>query len=310
MVAAVPHATHVWRFQPHPEVWLLLVALVGLYLWAIRVVGRKVVTDGPVISGRQKAAGVTAIVLLWLASDWPVHDIGEQYLYSVHMVQHTLLSLIIPPLALIATPRWLADLVLGDGRVRAVVRAASRPLIAGIAFNLTVMLTHWPVLVNASSSNGALHYGVHVLVVVTGLMMWMPICGPIAEWRMTPPAQMVYLFLMSVIPTIPGGWLTFADGAVYQVYDTSTRAYGITVQDDQQAAGVIMKLFAGGYLWTLITIMFFRFALGHQREEEALSRAARLPAAPAADGPLTFEAVEEAFASSAPPAEPGRSARS
>lgn len=310
MLAAVPRATDVWSFRPHPEVWLLVLALIGLYLWAVRVVGRKVVTEGPVLTGRQKAAGITAIVLLWLASDWPMHDVGERYLYAVHMVQHTLLSLVVPPLALIATPRWLADLILGDGRVRRVIRTMSRPVVAGVAFNATVILTHWPVLVNNSATNGILHYGVHVLVVFTALMMWMPVCGPISEWRMTVPAQMVYLFLMSVIPTIPGGWLTFAEDAVYKAYDTPTRAFGIGVQDDQQAAGVFMKLFAGGYLWTLITIMFFRWALRHQREEEALDRASRLPVTvPDRTAPLTYEAVEEAFASSAPPAEPGTPTR-
>ena len=74
-----------------------------------------------------------------------------------------------------------------------------------------VVLTHWPVLVNNSVKYGALHYGVHVLVLTASLAMWMPVCGPIKEWRQSLPAQMVYLFLMSVIPTVPGAWLTFAE---------------------------------------------------------------------------------------------------
>lgn len=315
-------AVDVWRFQVHPEVWLLVGGLVALYVYAVRVVGPKVVPEGqPVVTGRQRAAAITGIVLLWLASDWPVHDIAEEYLYVVHMVQHTILTLVVPPLALIATPRWLADLVLGPGRVRRVVRIASLPVVAGVAYNVAIMGGHWPALVNASVEIGPLHYVVHVVLVATAVMMWMPICGPIAEWRISPPAQMVYLFLMSIVPTVPGGWLTFADNAVYSAYDTPQRAFGISVIDDQQAAGAFMKIVAGGWLWVVITGMFFVWAFRHQREEAARDRArlARVPVpagtAPApeegdtggdaaTDSALTYEHVAQAFAETDPPPEP------
>ncbi len=313
VVLAVEAAPDVWRVQLHPEVWLLIASLVALYLYAVRVVGPKVVPEGePVLSRRQKAAAVTAIVALWVASDWPMHDIAEEYLYVVHMVQHTLLTLVVPPLALLATPRWLADLVLGHGRARRFIRLASLPVVAGIAYNASILAGHWPALVNASVANGPLHYTVHVILVFTALMMWMPVCGPIAEWRMGPPAQMVYLFLMSVVPTVPGGWLTFADNAVYTAYDTPLRAFGISVIDDQQAAGVFMKVVAGGELWAIITAMFFVWAFRHQREEEALDRAARqrsaipvpTPAGAEGEAPLTYETVAQAFADTDPPPEP------
>jgi putative membrane protein len=316
VLAAIPESVGVWRFHAHPEVWLLVGSLAVLYVWAARVVGPKVVPAGqPVLTRRNKGAALAGIVLLWVASDWPMHDIGEQYLYAVHMVQHTLLTLIVPPLALLATPRWLADLILGQGRVRRVIQLASLPVVAGVAYNAMVMAVHWPALVNASVSNGIVHYVVHVVLVFTALMMWMPVCGPIEEWRMGIPAKMIYLFVMSIVPTVPGGWLTFAENAVYSSYDTPTRAFGISVQDDQQAAGVFMKLFAGSWLWFLITCQFFVWAFRHQREEDELDRAARRPVPPPEDAasddpaedetPLTYEAVARAFAATAPAPEPG-----
>lgn len=310
-VLSVAETPDVWRFAPHPEVWLLVASLAVLYVGAVRVVGPKAVPDGePVVTRRQIAAAVAGLVLLWVASDWPVHDIGEQHLYVVHMVQHTLLTLVIPPLTLLATPRWLADLVLGQGRVRRFIRMAALPVVAGVAYNAMIMAVHWPDLVNASVSNGALHYVVHVVLVFTAVMMWMPVCGPVSEWRISPPAQMIYLFLMSIVPTVPGGWLTFAEGAVYSSYDTALRPFGISVQDDQQMAGVFMKLVAGGELWTIITAMFFVWAFRHQREEAQLDAAARERAAAARaamgdeDAPLTFDTVSRAFAATEPAPEP------
>lgn len=320
MLASVPEAAGVWRFQIHPEVWLLIGGLTVLYVWAARVVGPKVVPAGePVLTRRNIGCAIAGIVLLWGASDWPMHDFGEEYLYAVHMVQHTLLTLVVPPLALLATPRWLADLILGQGKVRRVIRLASLPVVAGVAYNAMVIASHWPTLVNGSVDNGVVHYLVHVVIVFTALMMWMPVCGPIEEWRMGIPAKMIYLFCMSVVPTVPGGWLTFAENAVYSSYDTPTRAFGISVQDDQQAAGVFMKLAAGSWLWFLITCQFFVWAFRHQREEAELDRAtrpapARTPAPSAVarptdepaldDEPLTYEAVAEAFAATAPAPEP------
>ena len=75
--------------------------------------------------------------------------------------------------------------------------------------------------------------------------MWMPVCGPLPELRFALPAQMVYLFLQSIIPTVPAGWLTFAEGVVYQSYDVLPRVWGISVTDDQQMAGLIMKVGGG-----------------------------------------------------------------
>ena len=46
----------------------------------------------------RSAAFVAAIALLWFAADWPMHDIGENYLYSVHMLQHMIFSYFVPPL--------------------------------------------------------------------------------------------------------------------------------------------------------------------------------------------------------------------
>ena len=61
--------------------------------------------------------------MLWAASDWPMHDIGEQYLYSAHMLQHMMLSYFLPPLVLLATPEWLLRVL--DRRRPPVRRPAS-----------------------------------------------------------------------------------------------------------------------------------------------------------------------------------------
>jgi putative membrane protein len=250
-----------WRWQPHPEVWLLVAAVITSYVYAVRVIGPKAVAPGvPVVTRAQVSCFVLAVTVLWLAADWPMHDIAEEYLYSVHMTQHILLAFVLPPLALLATPEWLARLVVGSGRVGRGFYQLARPLPAAILFNGLALLLHWQVLVNASVSNALLHYVLHVGVVSTGLLLWIPVCGPFPERRLSHPGQMLYLFVTSIVPTVPAAWLTFADGAVYSAYDIPARLWGVSVTTDQQVAGLIMKLGAGGFLWVIITMRFFQWA--------------------------------------------------
>jgi putative membrane protein len=211
------------------------------------------------------------------------------------MVQHMILSYFVPPLVWLATPAWLFDVVVGRGWVRSLVRFLSRPPIAGVLFNLVVMITHIPALVNRSVSNGPLHYSLHVLVVTSALLMWLPVLGPNKSWQIGYGGKMIYLFLMSVVPTVPAAWLTFAEGVVYKHYDIPVRVWGLTATVDQQVAGAVMKTGGGIFLWTVITYMFFKRFMARFSAEQSYKQPA-----------LTYEEVAEAFEKTPAVTEPQR----
>ena len=293
MLAEVTEFVSPWRFQRHVEIWLLMAVVIGSYTYAIRVIGPRAVGKGVIVTRRQITAFSAGAALMWIATDWPIHDISEEYLYSVHMVQHMTLAYFVPPLMLIATPQWLFRAIFGDGAGRKVMRYLAWPPVAGVLFNLVVMVLHIPALVNQSVSNGPLHYGLHVILIVTALLMWMPICSPDPSLRIGYGGKMIYLFMMSVIPTVPAAWLTFADNAVYKHYDIAVRVWGLSVQTDQQLGGAVMKTFGGMYLWSIIVVIFFRrFIRGFFSE------------AGYKEQPLTFSDVEAAFDKTTPPNEP------
>ena len=254
-----------WRYQWHPEVWVLVGFLTGSYIYMVRVIGPKAVAPGkPVVTRFNIGCFIGAMVMLWVASDWPIHDIGEEYLYSAHMVQHMMLSYFLPPLVLMATPEWLLRVLVGNGKFYRGVAFMCTPVIAAVVFNAVIIITHIPGVVTASVDNGPLHYSLHFAVVMSSLLMWMPVVGPFQELQMRPLGKCIYLFLQSLVPTIPAAWLTFADGAVYETYDTPIRVWGLSVQHDQQLAGAIMKTGGGIFLWTIIIFLFFkRFAGGY-----------------------------------------------
>lgn len=308
VVEPAPVGFSPWKFQFHPEVWFMMICLIGGWIYMVRVIGPKVVPPGqPVVSRRNLIAFLVAMPVLWVASDWPLHDISEDYLYSAHMLQHMALSYFVPPLVLIATPTWMARLVLGDGALYRATKWLTKPVVAAVLFNVVVLFTHIPVIVNTSVAEGPFHYSVHVLVFTSSLLMWGPVCGPIPEFRIGPAQTMAYLFVQSIVPSVPAGWLTFAEGPIYQVYDRPIRLWGLSITDDQQLAGAIMKTGGGIFLWTIIILLFAkRFAARHHTEYD-YRRASRSASSPDANtggsdggGVLTTEDVEAAFAKSSP----------
>ncbi len=283
-----------WRFQPHPEVWVLVVGLGALALYVSRVIAPKIATDGPAITARQRRCFRAALVVLWLAADWPMHDIAEQYLYSAHMVQHLLITVVVPPLLLMSIPEWLARLVVGSGtRFARVLPYVTGAIVAGVVYNALVALTHWEAVVNLSADSAPFHYFMHVLLVSSSLLAWNLIVGPLPELRLSPPGQMIFLFTMTIIPTVPAGWLTFAEKPVYSTYDTAERLWGISVISDQQTAGAIMKVVAGLYLWVIITLLWSRWSAKQRGTDQRTIVSSQ---------PLTYEQVTAAFEHAPAPA--------
>jgi putative membrane protein len=201
-------------------------------------------------------------------------------------------------------------ILIGDGRLYSVVRWFTRPVTAAVIFNAVVMLTHVPGMVNGSVANPVLHYTLHVLLVVTSLLMWMPVLGPFPELRMGPGAASIYLFLQSVVPTVPAGWLVFAEGVVYSSYgEQVVRLWGIDATTDQQIAGAIMKIGGAIFLWSVVVYYFFRKFAAPYRTDNSYRRGERIPSAEIVghdDIPLTTADVERAFATAPAPSEPGR----
>ncbi len=244
------------------EAWALVGTLVAAYVVALRRHGGRGATGG------QIAAFLAGAATLLVASNWPVHDVAEGYLYSVHMVQHLLLTLVVALLLLAGTPAWMARNVIGRGSGAAMrlVRSLSRPVTGLIQFNLVLVLSHWPVVVEATVRYHFLHFVAHAVLLASAVLMWMPVASPLPEIRrIKPPAQMLYLFLQTIVPTVPASFLTFNDRPLYGIYAELPRLWGVSALTDQQTAGLIMKIVGGLFLWGVIAAIFFRWYATEER---------------------------------------------
>jgi putative membrane protein len=279
--------TDPWRYNLHPEAWLIVVACAAAYWYAVNRIGPQVVRRGEkVVTRRQVLCFGSGLAVLYVASSWPVHDWAEDYLFSVHMFEHLLISLVAPPLLLLGIPGWLTRWTLRPRWAAGSVRVLARPLVAAVLFNTVIAVSHAPFWVDATLYHHYLHFWSHLLLFGVSMLMWFPVVNTVPEFpRLSRPLKMLYLFLQSVIPNVPVAFLTLSTGVVYTYYAHVPRPFGWTALGDQQAAGAVMKVGGTFLIWGVIVVVFFRWYAEQERFDAASRKATRLAAGPLAPRP-------------------------
>ena len=123
---------------------------------------------------------LAGVLLLLLDLVSPIDTLGDQYLFSAHIVQHFLLALVIPPLLLLGTPAF----DLGPSADWNASSASRR--YPGCSASARCSAWHIPALFNAALANDGLHIFQHLSFLITGTIFWWPILGPLEERRLPP----------------------------------------------------------------------------------------------------------------------------
>lgn len=234
-----------WNLEPAVVLPLALAVIVWL-----RLVGR---VDGahpanPVPRRRTVAflagLGVIAIALMSGIDTW------DTTLFSVHMVQHLLLTLVAAPLIALGAPiTLLLRAATPDVRRRLIlpilhsriVRIVSFPVVAWLLFAGVMWGTHFSPLFDASLENPLIHDLEHALYLGAGLLFWWPAVGlDPSPWRMPHPVRAMYVFLQMPQNTFLAVTILNSSVVLYPHYATLGRGWGPSVLDDQQMAGGIM----------------------------------------------------------------------
>ncbi|HEX5502584.1 MAG TPA: cytochrome c oxidase assembly protein [Thermomicrobiales bacterium] len=256
-----------WPF--YPSIVLGLALLTGAYLLAITRWRDRFPGAAPVSAGRI-AAFLGGVCALFLALQSPLDEIGDDYLFFVHMVQHLLLTLIAAPLLLYGTPDWLLrPVVVRLPALLRVGRALTRPLPAFALFNVVFIAYHIPGILDLVQSSEAIHAATHVLFIATAVITWWPVLGSLPELPRIPyPAQMLYLAGQTLPGMLLGAILTFAPVVLYQPYATTPRLWpAITPLADQAISGLIMWVGGGTFFLFVFALVFFRWAQLSEAQE-------------------------------------------
>jgi putative membrane protein len=257
-------AAWTWEWQPYPGVWLFVAALAALY---VRLAWE---TAPPRTEGWRRPLGVLGLALTWATLDWPIGPLGAGYFASVHAAQFLLLAFVVPPLLLLGVdPRRWSRLA---GRAGPALRLLTHPLVAAPVFNLVVLATHLPSVVDRAMATQLGAFAIDTAWLGVGLWFWWPIVAPVPARRGGAPARIGYLFVGSLIHTALGMWLLLSSRPVYGVYELAPPVGGRSAMADQAFAGGLMELVGFLIILSAIAVLFFSWA----REEEDSMTARRV----------------------------------
>ena len=232
-----------WQFDP-----VLLGSLLTLVVGYGLAVGplRSRLAPGTPFPTRKALIFASAILITYLTEGSPLHDLSERYLLSAHMVQHLLITYFCAPLLIWGTPDWILRPLLLNRYVYPVAKIVTRPVVAAFGFALFLSLWHIPAIYDAGLRNSTLHHTQHVLFLIVSLINWWPLMSTLPELpRLHYGSQIVYLFVTSTVLQLPlFAIITFSGEVFYSTYALAPRIVALTAAEDQQLAGVVMKVLA------------------------------------------------------------------
>jgi putative membrane protein len=268
------------RWTVHPSTVLGIGALGALYLWRARAgfgtrhsaldTRRRHAAEPPSAeppSAAQRLCFGAGLLVLFAALNGPIHDLSDYYLFSAHMVQHLLLTMVVMPLLIAGTSGWMVRPLLRWRAVDGAARAVTAPGVCYTLFNVTIIAWHLPPLYNLAMANHGVHIVQHLCFLAASGLMWWPLMSPLPELpRLSLPKQMLYVVLLMLPMSIVGMSLTYADRVLYPAYEGAPRIWGISPREDQMIGGLIMWIPGGLALIGVATVVFFRWAATESAE--------------------------------------------
>lgn len=190
----------------------------------------------------------------------PLDELGDEYLFSAHMVQHLLLMFVTAPLWLIGTSGWLVDRIIPK-KLDKLVKQLASPLSAFVAFVGVMWFWHIPAAYEMAQESEAIHIFEHLTFIGAALIGWWPVIGAESSRipKPAPPVRMLYLFLLAVPCTALAAILTFAHTPLYPFYMTAPHIFGLDALQDQHLGGLLMWLPTHLFLLLAIGITFFKW---------------------------------------------------
>jgi cytochrome c oxidase assembly factor CtaG len=241
-------------FEWHLHVfWLLaLLSLAAGYLWATQQPGNAATT-------RQKALFSCGVILLAAALTWPLGDLASHWLLLALVLQRLLLTLAVPPLLVLGTPRPVIARLTRPAAVDAVLRVAVRPALAVVIVTVVAVGTLTVGAVNLAAHHQVAGVVIELLVLASGLVLWAPVLTELpGAQHLSALGRGGYLIVQSIVPSFLSIVWIFARHSLYPSFAHQGKIVGMTPLLDQELAGFLAKLSTIAVLWTVAFVIMTR----------------------------------------------------
>jgi putative membrane protein len=216
---------------------------------------------------------LAGLFTVWLALETPIDTIADEYLDSVHMLQHVLLAFVAPPLMLLGLSPEMARVLL---RVPG-LRALAEPIPAQVIAGAVMVVWHLPTLYDATLYNEGLHVLEHVMFMASGVVLYCPLVQATsvhAKGSLSAGAKLVYILLATLPQDGVALVLIFSRVPFYEFYSHAPRLIGgFTALIDQTIAGAVLMVFGKVTLGIAAAAIFFRWFGAEHRADRGIESA-------------------------------------
>jgi cytochrome c oxidase assembly factor CtaG len=245
-----------WNLAPSLLIGAILI--IGLYCYALGPYHRRYYATIPLKNG-QTVAFFLGVLLMLLALISPLDALGDDYLFSAHMLQHLCLTTFGPPLLLVGTPEWMLERLLQNRFLLRVLKILVWAPLAFTLYNADFLIWHIPPLYNATLENETIHIFEHITFIGLGILSWWPILSPSSKLpRLSLGGQVLYIFLMGMPAVLLGAGLTFMQ-PLYAPYLSAPIVWGISHAMDQQLGGLIMWIPVNLFYIVIMSVLFINW---------------------------------------------------
>ncbi len=241
-----------------PYVFLSLLPFAAAYLWAVSPAGRRHFKGSGPVPRWQVWTFLGAIFVIYLGFGGPLDVLADGYLFTAHMLQHTLETMVAAPLLVVSLPSWLLDPVLDNRLSGALLRFFTKPVVGATFFAVVFAVSLWPPVYDLYEQSEGLHFLMHGLLLVSSVAMWWPVWSPTERLpRLKPLVRCLYIFLDTLPMIVPLAMVMLQTQPIYPYYDHTPRLFGLTQLGDQQlGAAVMFTLMHTAYIIAFLVAFF------------------------------------------------------
>jgi putative membrane protein len=268
LAAAVDYS---WSLKP--QVAIAIAAIGGLYAWRLRDFRRA--DPSAARRDRWRVAAFTAgLVVLFVALASPIDTVGEERLFTVHMVQHLLLADIAPILLLLGFSRaFLRPAVRRLRPVEEALGPLAHPGTALLLLVATMWVWHLPALYEVALRHPFAHALEHAMFFWAGFAFWWFILEPVPpRHRLRGGWSIAYVGTAKLLMGALGLVLAFSPDAIYETYEDAPRAWGLSAVADLNVGGLTMMLEQSIVLVIFFAILFGRMLESSEQAERRRER--------------------------------------
>jgi putative membrane protein len=268
----MPFAAVDYRWSLQPQVLAALALATAIYWWRVRDLHR-----GRPMSGRDRARAASfaaGILVLFAALCSPLDTLGEERLFSMHMLQHLLLADIAPILLLLGLTRaFMRPAVRRLRPVEDALGPLAHPAVALVVLVATMWAWHLPALYELALDHPWAHALEHAMFFTAGIAFWWFVIEPVPpRHRLQGPAEVAYISAAKLLMGALGVVLAFSPNAIYDTYEHAPRTWGLSPVGDLNVGGLEMMLEQSLVLVIVFAIAFTRMLERSERDQQRRER--------------------------------------